>query len=134
MPVRGGDNVRRRMRDTIRRIRGPMTEKTVTRILIIAAGYASSMTPIATSALINSQYRRVQETGKGYRGELGYGQDYAVYVHEAPGALLGANVPRWPARLGVYWGPNGEPGFLEKAFERDGRSDIEAEIDAGYRL
>jgi len=132
--VMGGDEIRRRFSREIGRIRGRMTEETITRMLIVAAGYASAMTPVATSALINSQYRVTSATANGYRGELGYGADYAEYVHNAPGTLLGTGTPRWPERLGAVWGPNAEPEFLAKAFERDGRSDIEALIREGYRI
>ena len=132
--VRGADDVRKRFRETMGRVRGAMTEETITKVLIVAAGYASAITPIATSALINSQYRDVQMTVNGWRGELGYGSNYAAFVHGAPGTLLGANATRWPARLGFVWGPNAEPEFLAKAFERDGRSDIEALIREGYHI
>src|SRR5690554_2560680 len=132
--VMGGDEIRRRFSREIGRIRGRMTEETITRMLIVAAGYASAMTPIATSSLINSQYRHVSTTINGARGEVGYGANYAEHVHNAPGALLGTGTPRYPARLGTVWGPNAEPEFLTKAFERDGRSDIEALIREGYRI
>lgn len=131
--VKGVDKVRSNFRKRIGAIRGGMTEKTVTKILIVAEGYASAMTPVATSNLINSQYRDVRMTVNGdYIGELGYGADYALYVHDAPGVLLGTDTPRSPARLGVVWGPDAEPEFLTKAFERDGMRDIEAIIKGGY--
>lgn len=132
--VTGASEVRENFRKSLGRIRGSMTEETVTKILIVAAGYASAMTPVATSALINSQYRNVSITINGARGEVGYGANYAEHVHNAPGALLGTGTPRYPARLGTVWGPNAEPEFLTKAFERDGRSDIEALIRESYRI
>lgn len=132
--VTGASEVRENFRKALGRIRGSMTEETVTKILIVAAGYASAMTPVATSTLINSQYRKVDITINGARGELGYGANYAEYVHNAPGTLLGAGADRYPTRLGTVWGPNAEPEFLTKAFERDGRSDIEALIRESYRI
>lgn len=134
MSVKGGDEVRKKFSQAVGRIRGRMTEETLTRVLIVAAGYASALTPVATSALINSQYRDVQMTVNGWRGQLGYGANYAEYVHNASGTLLGTGTPRYPSRLGTVWGPNAEPEFLKKAFERDGRSDIEALIKESYRL
>ena len=45
--------------------------------------------------------------------EVGYGADYAVYVHENLEQVLKGK-PR-PSGIGVYWGPEGEPKFLENA-------------------
>lgn len=45
--------------------------------------------------------------------EVGFSADYAVYVHENLQQKLKGK-PR-PSGLGVYWGPQGEPKFLERA-------------------
>lgn len=78
----------------------------------IIAGHASLMTPIETSNLINSQFKKVVKVNTGYVGIIGYSALYAIYVHEAPGKLKG--VAR-PSGLGDYWAPNGSPKFLSKA-------------------
>jgi hypothetical protein len=43
--------------------------------------------------------------------EVGFGADYALYVHENVGQKLKGR-PR-PSGLGVYWGPKGKPKYLE---------------------
>ena len=98
-------------------IKGPRTERAVTEVLIQVEGAALPMIPIATSALANSSNRQVRKAPNGWGGTLYYGADYAAYVHEAPGTLMGTDTQRSPARLGFVWGPNGEPKFLEKAIE-----------------
>lgn len=45
--------------------------------------------------------------------EVGYNASYAVYVHENMEQKLKGE-PR-PSGLGVYWGPAGQPKFLESA-------------------
>lgn len=151
--VMGADNVRKMFAKKVGEISGPMTEETVTRVLIIGGMYASALTPIDTSTLINSQYRKVEKTLVGYAGEIGYGARYAEAVHDSPGTLKGqprADFGRTSNRssvgpqrptsfgggtgVGNYWDPNAEPGFLTKGFERDGKSEIEAVIKRSYRI
>ena len=78
----------------------------------IIGGYASLMTPVDTSNLINSQYRTVKKEGKRVVAAIGYTAKYAAAVHNAPGTLKGK--PRRTGR-GNYWDPDAEPKFLEKA-------------------
>ncbi len=52
---------------------------------------------------------------------VGYSAGYALAVHENMEAKLRGK-PR-PSGLGVYWGPSGEPKFLERPF-REGQKDI----------
>lgn len=73
---------------------------------------SATMTPIETSALINSQFDTVEVNGTMITGRVGYAANYAIYVHNASGKLSGQ--PR-PSGKGVYWGPHGEPQFLLKA-------------------
>lgn len=75
---------------------------------------SATLTPIETSVLINSQFDTVEVNGTMITGRVGYAANYAIYVHNAPGKLLGLNKPR-PSGKGVYWGPHGEPQFLLKA-------------------
>lgn len=91
---------------------------------IIIATEAASMTPIDTSTLINSQYRTIDVNGTRVTGRIGYSASYALYVHNASGKLKGK--PRSNGN-GAYWGPNGEPMFLDKAVENT-RSMVDAAI------
>lgn len=128
MPAKGMNRVRSNLAKIFADIAGPMTEKTVTEVLIIGGGYADAITPMATGTLLNSRFRRVERSASGYTGRYGYTAAYAGYVHEAPGTLKGQLVPRYPSTLGNVWGPDAEPEFLRKGFERDGLADIKAAI------
>lgn len=139
MPTKGLDEVRRKLRATFEEIRGPMTEKCITEVLIVGGGYADLLTPVAFSTLVNSRFRKVQRHGDSWQGTYGYTAEYAAAVHEAPGKLKGTNTPRRPATNGNVWdgqlGPNSaEPEFLRKGFERDGLEDIKAVIKRNMKL
>lgn len=88
--------------------------------LTIGASEAAAMTPQHTSDLINSRYSDLEAQGSKIMGRTGYTAEYAMYVHEAKGTLLGTNTPRPPEdgiAQGNYWDPRGEPKFLEKGFD-----------------
>lgn len=50
--------------------------------LILGASEASVMTPVDTSTLLNSQYRKVDKDGTKIVGTVGYTAEYAKYVHD----------------------------------------------------
>lgn len=131
--VDGIDEVNRKLNEEMKRISGPMTERFITEVMIAGNARAATYTPVSTSALINSQYRKVTKGIKGWTGEFGYGAKYAAAVHDAPGTLLNTNTPRHPARLGTVWGPNGEPGFLEKGVEEMIKDDLSAIIARNFK-
>jgi hypothetical protein len=131
--IDGIEETNRKMKAALDRIGGPLTERFVTEMLIAAGARAASYTPVATSALINSQYRKTWQAQQSWIGELGYGADYAKYVHDAPGTLQGANEPRSPSRLGTVWGPNGEPKFLEKGVAEMVKDDLAGIIRRAYK-
>jgi len=108
------DEINRRFQQAVQHIEGGLTERAITMVLIQVGANTAPMIPIDTSNLINSQYRKVDKTAAGWKGELGYGARYAAAVHEASGKLKGT--PR-PKNRGTYWGPSGEPKFLEKGIE-----------------
>lgn len=137
MPVKGLKEVRQQLKKTFGNIAGPLTEKALTEVLITAAGFAATMTPIDTSNLINSQYRKITAYGTRVVGAIGYTAAYAAAVHDAKGTLKGTNTPRSksdPSR-GNFWDPDGEPEFLRKAFEdSDARAEIDAVIKRGMKV
>lgn len=137
MPVKGLKEVRQAVRKVFIDISGPRAEKTLTEVLITAAGFAATMTPIDTSNLINSQYRKITAYGTRVVGAIGYTAAYAAAVHDAKGTLLGTNTPRSksdPSR-GNFWDKDGEPEFLRKAFEdSDARAAIDAVIKRGMKI
>jgi hypothetical protein len=117
------DEINSRFKDLMQRARIDRSERAVTECLIVAGAYAAEITPIVTSTLINSQYRDVQISANGVKGEIGYGASYAKYVHEAPGKLMG--LPRNPESDGLFWGPGGKPAFLSEGVMEMVRVDME---------
>lgn len=77
----------------------------VTKGLILGASEASVLTPIDTSFLLNSQYRRLDQRGDFISGQVGYTANYAIPVHD-------------PAVLQNFHRPTAEKEFLRKGFER----------------
>jgi hypothetical protein len=140
MPVKGLKEVRVQLKKIFGDIKGPKAEKTLTQVLITAAGFAATMTPIDTSNLINSQYRKITAYGTRVVGAIGYTAAYAAAVHDAKGTLKGATgkiAMRDPqdSSRGKFWDPDAEPGFLKKAFEdSDARAAIDAIVKRGMSL
>lgn len=62
--------------------RQALAARSMTQALILGASEASSMTPIDTSVLINSQYRVVEKAGTKVVGRVGYTAEYALAVHD----------------------------------------------------
>lgn len=54
----------------------------ITAGLVLGAAEASVFTPIDTSTLLNSQYRRVDRDGERIVGTVGYTAEYAAAVHD----------------------------------------------------
>lgn len=119
--VTGIEEANKRLNDEVKKL-GRLSERFVTKAMISISAQTVPMIPIDTGFLVNSEYRKVRKVGDGFEGEIGYGAEYAPYVHEAPGTLKGQ--PR-PGGNGEYWGPDGEPEFLAKGVE----SFIEDELD-----
>lgn len=73
--------------------------------LLIGSSEAAVMTPIATSTLLNSQYRSVTKQGTKIVGRVGYTADYALPVHD----------PENPQK---FRRATAEKSFLTKGFEQ----------------
>lgn len=137
--IRGEGEVINRLRHELELMGGEKAKRAITEMLIQAGAYSATITPVDTSNLINSQYRKVTMTGDKVVGELGYGAFYALYVHRASMKLKGQ--PRADfgvTRAGVafgggsgqgrYWDPNGENKFLAKGIEEMLTNDADAII------
>lgn len=120
MPVQGLTTARRSTALLVSNVTQRKAQRAVTVALIIGAGYAAIMTPIDTSFLINSQYRKVNKIGNGYSGLIGYTANYAAAVHDP------VNVQRFK-RAGA------EKEFLRKGFENN-RGEIDAQVAASFAL
>ncbi len=77
----------------------------MTKALILGASEASVLTPIDTSTLLNSQYRKVQQDGSSIVGTVGYTAEYAAPVHD-------------PDNAQNFRRPSATQEFLRKGFER----------------
>lgn len=130
MPVKGIAQVKRNFRLRVQDIDGRRTDKAVYAVMSQGAAISDTMTPVHTSALINSRYapQIEQKPGKTV-GRVGYTAGYASAVHDAPGKLKGQ--PR-PDGSGEFWDPNAKPGFLRKGFEEI-KPSVPAILKAAYR-
>lgn len=92
---------------------------------IVGQAYSQMLTPVDTSFLINSQFRKLEKLGTMWRATVGYTAAYALAVHERSG--IGKGLPRKNGN-GNYWDPDAEPEFLVKGFELH-----KTEIDAAVK-
>ena len=83
-------------------------------------GTAQKRVPVEYGNLRQSAYTRKAQANE-FAVEVGFSAAYAVFVHENMDQKLKGK-PR-PSGLGVYWGPEGQPKFLESAV-RDETSNI----------
>lgn len=134
MPVRGLDQTRRNLEKLTEQIKGRMSERALTEALIVAEGYAASLTPMDTGNLLQSMFREVKPHGNGYTGRIGYTANYAAAVHAMPGTLRGQPRDQNNPVRGDFWDPDAEPEFLTKAIERDGYRDIQATLRKHMKL
>ena len=79
--------------------------RSMTQALILGASEAASMTPIDTSTLINSQFKRVDVDPSKVTGTVGYTAEYALPVHD-------------PANPQNFRRAAAEKEFLKKGFEQ----------------
>ena len=130
MAIKGLDNVRKNITKVLTKV---IPEKAVTAMHIatsIVGGYATLMTPVVTSTLVNSQYRKVTIKGRKVVASIGYTAKYAAWVHESSGKLMGQ--PRANGK-GNYWDPDGEPQFLTKAGDEN-QSEIDSAVAKAMKL
>lgn len=76
----------------------------MSKALILGASEASVLTPIDTSTLLNSQYRKVEPDGTRIVGTVGYTAEYALPVHD-------------PDNHQVFRRASAEKEFLKRGFE-----------------
>jgi hypothetical protein len=146
MPTKGIKEINRSFTALANRIKGPMTEQTLTAILIEGGAAAAAITPRDTSFLVNSMYRKIVPLTGGMLGKIGYAADYAGYVNAASGKLKGkprssvasfetaSGKTAFASSQGNFWDPHAEPDFLRKGFQRDALPVIKRLIKEGYRL
>ena len=144
MAIKGMAQLRRNVRKQLTLAIPSHAERAMHIATSIIGGYATLMTPVDTSNLINSQYRIVKNTGTKIVAAIGYTAKYAAAVHEMSGKLKGQ--PR--AHFGVtkagvafgggtergnYWDPDAEPQFLRKAGDEN-LSEIDQAVERAMKL
>lgn len=128
MSVDGVDQVVGRLHLRLNDIKNEKTERAVTALLNTGGSHASELTPIDSSNLIQSQFRKTWETDFGVEGAVYYEAFYAKWVHEMPGTLKGQPRKHFGrtsegvdfgggTQTGNYWDPTGEPHFLTKGMD-----------------
>jgi len=93
--------------------------RSMTQALILGASEAASMTPIDTSTLLNSQFRKIDANGGQVVGTVGYTAAYALPVHD-------------PAHPQKFRRSSAEKEFLKKGFEQ-AESNIRAVLTGAIR-
>lgn len=78
--------------------------RVMTQALVLGASEASVLTPIDTSTLLNSQFRKVDREGDAIVGTVGYTAAYALAVHSSEKPV-------------VFRRATAEREFLKKGFE-----------------
>lgn len=132
--VKGVREAQAKLNAVIGDITGRKAVRAMTGALIIIGSEAAAITPVATSTLVNSQFRELSVTGTRITGRVGYSANYAIYVHEASGKLRGTPRPKKKDKdQGNYWDTGGEPQFLEKGAER-GKLAVDAFIKKEMQL
>lgn len=144
MAVKGIQDALRNTVAVVNAVASLKAERAVTVALSIGGAYATMLTPVDTSNLVNSQFRRVNVNGNMITGHVGYTAQYALWVHESSGKLKGqprAHFGKTRAGkefgggtgVGNYWDPKAEPGFLRKGFD-DNRARIDAAVKKAFEL
>lgn len=144
MAIKGMAQVRTNLRKQLTLAIPSDAEKAMHVATSIIGGYATLMTPVDTSNLINSQYRIVKNTGTKVVAAIGYTAKYAAAVHGMSGKLKGQPRANFGVtRAGVafgggtgrgnYWDPSGEPQFLSKAGDEN-MDEIDAAITKAMKL
>lgn len=141
MGMTGFDEINQRFKQTLNDLRTSRTQKTIEEILIAVRADAATMTPVDTSFLVNSAYTRSWRTVAGWEGAVGYGAEYAGWVHNMSGKLKGQQRAEFGSAgfgggtgKGTYWSPDAEPKFLEKAVQNVLTYDIDRIIKEQYMI
>ena len=120
MPVKGIDQVNRRIASKLNDIDSVVTRKVITEVLMTGQNHGIMLTPVGdTSNLINSRFLQIKNTGYGFTGQAGYTANYAKFVHDG-------GAKNWQ-KIGA------EDRFLEKGFEEN-MPELRQIIIDGYKI
>lgn len=120
MPFKSGQSfthINKKLDKVINDIDGKMQDRALYAAATVGLGYATLITSIDTSNLVNSRF--ISSPSKTLGGSFitcGYTANYAIHVHDFKGTPTPK--PR-PDGNGLTWDPNGEPYFLLNGFEQN---------------
>lgn len=124
--VKGVEKVVKNLNKEIDKVQGRTLAGLYAAGLVIQAT-AQRRVPVEYGNLRASAYTRKKLQSNAAAGlvgeargvEVGFAAAYAIYIHENMEQTLKGQAR--PSGLGVYWGPSGQPKFLESAMidERD---------------
>ncbi|EBI3648491.1 hypothetical protein D0065_24625, partial [Salmonella enterica] len=81
MPVKGIKRIQMNTRRVLSDIAGIRTEKVLYLVMNAGANHAAVITPVKSSTLINSQYKKLEPIPSGMIGRVGYTANYAAAVN-----------------------------------------------------
>lgn len=115
--VEGIDRTAKALQTHMRKVRGATMAGLLEGGLQVQAT-AMERAPHELGNLRGSAYTR-RAMDRSFAAEVGFGAEYALAIHENTEQRL-KGIPR-PSGLGHYWGPQGQPKYLESAMidERD---------------
>lgn len=113
--VTGIDKVLENLNKEIGKLRG-RSMKGLLKAGLLVQREAQKKTPVELGNLRGSAYTRKAQKNE-LAVEIGFEAAYALFVHENREQKLKGQAR--PSKLGKYWGPSGEPGFLTNALKRN---------------
>lgn len=116
----------------MRQVERPMTERTLTMVVMAIQTRSAYYVPQDTTALINSNFRDIIMTGSGMKGVVGYTQNYAAALENRTDWSPRAPADR-PSGTGAY-NPNAQPGFLTQGADDAVALDMQSILLRGYKL
>jgi hypothetical protein len=152
MPAKGIEQVRGNLKKIFADIENNKAKKAAFVAVTVGGGIADVHTPMDTGNLLNSRFKVIEKSTKGWTARYGYTANYAAAVHSFTGKLKGQPRatfgktgnqsqfgPQMPKDFGGgtgqgnYWGPQGEPHWLNYAFD-DHREKIDAAVFEAMKL
>lgn len=92
-----------------------ITEGAMVAILATIGANAAQYVPIDTAALLNSQFRTIEQGPTGLVGRIGYTQAYAAALHERMDWK--PKPPGTPGKPNGGYNPDAQPGYLARGVE-----------------
>ena len=125
MPLEGLEELNARFAKAMEDIGVSRTQRFIEELTTSIRAESEAKTPVDTGFLKLSYFNTIWRTTSSWKAEAGYGANYAAYVHNKPGTMLGT---------GLAWNPDAEPQFLSKAITTVLTQDLDTIIENQYRI